>query len=110
MPDTLRAKRGSARAYSRRSKTLAVIGFIVASSWPARAASMATILEPYLNTVKSLSAAASRDAHQSPALALTLGILFFAVVTAILLVRTRARASRIESTAREEIGALRADL
>ena len=46
----------------------------------------------------------------SPGLALTLGILLFAVVTAVMLVRTRSRAAQAEIAAREEIVALKADV
>jgi signal transduction histidine kinase len=48
------------------------------------------------------------DRHEVAALALTLGILCFAVVTAILLVRTRRRLLATEAAARDEAIALRA--
>ena len=44
------------------------------------------------------------------ALALTLGVTFFATVTAIMLVRTRARAERADAAARSEIMALKAEV
>ncbi len=43
------------------------------------------------------------------ALALTLGVLFFAVTTAILLVRTRVRTAKNEAALRDQIGSLRAE-
>jgi signal transduction histidine kinase len=48
--------------------------------------------------------------YETAALALTLGVILFAVVTAIMLVRTRARAQANEAAARAEIVALKADL
>src|SRR5262245_28599974 len=50
------------------------------------------------------------DRHGIAALALTLGILCFAVVTAILLVRTRRRLSETEAMARDESIAARASV
>src|SRR5262249_34389249 len=47
------------------------------------------------------------ERHEIAALALTLGVVFFAVLAAIALVRTRARASESEAAARAEIIALR---
>ena len=46
--------------------------------------------------------------HEIAALALTLGILCFAVVTAILLVRTRTRLAEVEAAARDETIAAKA--
>jgi signal transduction histidine kinase len=61
-------------------------------------------LEPYV------AAFASLDRHEIAALTLTLGILFFAVLTAILLVRTRIRADLAEISARDEIIELKAEV
>ena len=49
---------------------------------------------------------ASIEWHEYAALALTLGIIVFAVVTAIMLVRTRARAAAVEAAVRDKIAAL----
>jgi signal transduction histidine kinase len=54
------------------------------------------------------SALSLLDRHEMAALALTLGILCFAVVTAILLVRTRRRLAEVEASARDESVASRA--
>jgi signal transduction histidine kinase len=54
-------------------------------------------------------ALASLEQHEIAALALTLGIVFFGVVTAIMLVRTRTRAAVAEAAARREIMALKAE-
>ena len=48
--------------------------------------------------------------HDVAGLALTLGILLFAVVTAVMLVRTRRRAGVLEVAAREQIIALKAEV
>ncbi|MGA7485461.1 MAG: PAS-domain containing protein [Xanthobacteraceae bacterium] len=55
-----------------------------------------------------VSALLSLDRHEIAALALTLGILCFAVVTAILLVRTRARLTEVEISTRDDALAARA--
>ena len=56
-----------------------------------------------LSTVDAyLSAFALLDRHEIAALALTLGILCFAVVTAILLVRARRRLAEVETRAHDE--------
>ena len=54
------------------------------------------------------SAFALLDRHEIAGLALTLGILCFAVVTAILLVRTRARLAEVEASAHDETVASKA--
>jgi signal transduction histidine kinase len=61
-------------------------------------------LEAYVWAVGQL------DRHEFAALALTLGILCFAVVTAILLVRTRHRLADVEVTARDESIASKAEI
>jgi signal transduction histidine kinase len=58
----------------------------------------------------SFEAFAQLDRHEIAALGLTLAILCFAVVTAILLVRTRHRLARMEADARDEILASRAEV
>ena len=56
-----------------------------------------------------LVAGASRriDNHELAVLVLLVGLLLFAVVTAILLLRTRARLQRLETSSHDEIAALR---
>jgi signal transduction histidine kinase len=56
------------------------------------------------------AALATLDRHELAALALTLGILAFAVLTAILLMRTRVRAAQTEAAARAEITSLKTGL
>src|SRR5712691_6435565 len=59
-------------------------------------------LDTYISALQLL------DRHEIAALALTLGILCFAVVTAILLVRTRLRLAEVEASARDETIAAKA--
>ncbi len=56
-----------------------------------------------------LDAFAQMERHEIAGLALTLGVIVFAVITSILLVRTRARAAEADASARAEIAALRAE-
>ncbi len=74
----------------------------MALSAPAKAAPAAIDLSAYVVAISQL------DLHEVAALGLTLGILGFAVVTAILLVRTRRRLAETEAAARDEAIALRA--
>ncbi len=71
------------------------------SSAPAQSADL-TAFQTYLDAFAAL------DGNEVAALALTLGVLLFAVITAILLVRTRNRAAQVESDLRDQIGALKA--
>jgi signal transduction histidine kinase len=57
-----------------------------------------------------LTAQDSIDRHEIAVLVLVLGLMFFAVVTAIMLLRTWARAARLESWSRDEIATVRNDL
>jgi len=57
-----------------------------------------------------LGASRSIDRHEIAVLVLLVGLLLFAVVTAIMLLRARARSSRMEASAHDEIARLRADL
>ena len=64
---------------------------------------------PVLSALNAFfSAFALLDRHEIAGLALTLGILCFAVVTAILLVRTRARLAEVEASAHDETVASKA--
>ncbi|HWF97287.1 MAG TPA: PAS-domain containing protein [Xanthobacteraceae bacterium] len=107
MPDTIRITGGSIWNRRRRSRYCAAIAtglYCITTSVPARAA------EPVDGaTIGAYVAAVSRlDSHEIAALALTLGILCFAVVTAIMLVRTRRRLAEVEAAARDQVVALRA--
>ncbi len=106
MPDTIRTSRGYADPWP--SGLLAAIGVIspIASPVPARADQQPALALHEL----VLGASRSIDRHEIVALVLVCGLLLFAVVTAIVLVRMRARSTRLEASARDEIAALRASL
>jgi signal transduction histidine kinase len=106
MPDTIR----TSRSYARRRHGQGIGGFLAAivavAPLPAVAAEQPALALQEL----VLSAHRSIDQHQITFLALVLGVVLFAVVTAILLVRTRSRAARLEAWAHDEIASLRAGL
>jgi signal transduction histidine kinase len=102
MPDTIRRSGGCAGP--RVGGFALAIGVVL--PLPARAAE-----EPALALHELvLGASRSIDRHEITALVLLVGLLLFAVVTAILLLRAWARLVRLESSSREEIAALRAEL
>src|ERR1700722_17625893 len=79
------------------------------ASLPVRAAETIDVSPVDIATIGAyVSAISQLDRHEIAALALTLGILCFAVVTAIMLVRTRRRLGETEAAARDEAIALRA--
>jgi signal transduction histidine kinase len=68
--------------------------------------------EPPKLVLHELVAGATRsiDRHEVAALVLFIGLVLFAVVTAILLVRTRTRLARLEASSHDDIAALRTGL
>src|SRR6516162_1595352 len=101
MPDRIRITDTSIGACPGRSLICtAIASALAANPTPARA-------EPALNVSTYIYAVSQLDRHEAAALGLTLGILFFAVVTAIMLVRTRRRLIETEAAARDEAIALR---
>ena len=107
MPEMIRAKGGSLQARLRKIGlwTAAATGALSLASgavaqdaarWPFGSAHLAGLV--------------GLDRHEIAALTLILGVLFFAVVTAVLLVRTHARASASEAAARDHIAALKSDV
>ena len=102
MPDTIRRSGGTARPWLGGFST--AIGAV--ATGPARAAD-----KPVL-ALHELVVGASRsiDRHEIAVFVLLVGLLLFAVVTAILLVRTRARSARLETSSHDEIAMLRAEL
>jgi signal transduction histidine kinase len=105
MPDTVRGTGGSFKAHPRRGGFLVVAATVFLSATPARAAFFDFL--PIESTIAHLT---GLNQHDIAALALTLGILLFAVVTAVLLVRTRSRTALSEVAARREIIALKAEV
>jgi signal transduction histidine kinase len=105
MPDRIRAREVGVRERLR-SRTVGVAAAATGATPTAvRAATPdGTVLPTYLDALAAL------DRYEVAALALTLGVILFAVVTAIMLVRTRARTQRSEAQARAEIIALKAEL
>jgi signal transduction histidine kinase len=111
MPDTIRRSRSYARWWHRQG----IGGFLAAvvtmvpiagAPLPAGAAEEPTLALQEL----VLSAHRSISQHEITFLAMVFGVVLFAVVTAILLVRTRARAARLEAWSHDEIANLRAGL
>src|SRR5450631_3797094 len=111
MPDTIRSTGGSIWFHRWRSRYCTAIAsglcWLAApllAAVPVRAAEPAEVvtLGAYVSALSQL------DRHEIAALALTLGILCFAVVTAIMLVRTRRRLAETEAAARDQALALRA--
>ena len=102
MPEAFRTSRGCAHPWRR--GILAAI--VVAAAVPARAD------EAPVLALRELAVSASRsiDHHEIVTLVLILGLLFFAVVTAIMLLRARVRAAHVEAAAHEQIATLRAEL
>ena len=120
MPDTIRTSGGGHQAHPRRggfriavkdllSSILLAVAVTPAAADDALQASVEpaagpSVVEAYLNAFALL------DRHEIVQLAITLSILCFAVVAAILLVRTRARLADTEAAARDEIIASRAEV
>jgi signal transduction histidine kinase len=102
MPDTIRRSGGYARPW--RGGFPLAIGAV----WPFPADADAP---PHL-VLNELVVGASRsiDRHEIAVLVLLAGLLLFAIVTAIMLLRGRARWARLEASSRDEVAALRADL
>jgi signal transduction histidine kinase len=101
MPDTIRATSGGG-AHTRLCGFLVAAGAATAS--PARAEPAAGLHDAIFLAINSI------DRHELATLALTLGLLVFAVATAIMLVRTRARAAQTEASCRDDIVALHAEI
>ena len=110
MPDTIRTTVDSLGARPQQSGLLVVLTIAIAGSC-SFAAGPAEAAGPRFegSTVGAyISALLLLDRHEIAALALTLGVLCFAVVTAILLVRTRRRLAAMAASARDEAMASRA--
>ena len=106
MPDTIRIKRGCAHPWRG--------GFVAAIT---AATCAASCREAFAEPTPSLAlhelvltAQDSIDRHELAVLVLVLGLILFSVVTAIMYLRSRNRAARLESWSRDEIAMLRDDL
>ena len=104
MPDTIRAKAGRFRAD--RCASFVAKSLIVAAAWaPPRPAAAEPRL--FADIDRYVTGLAQLHRHELAALALIVGVVSFAVVTAIGLVRTRSRAQRAGAADRAEIVRLR---
>jgi signal transduction histidine kinase len=101
MPDAIRTTVESF-AHPQRGGFCAVaavaLGIVLASdpSHAAEGSGRVATFDAYMSALRSL------EPHQITALALILGVLCFAVVTAVLLLRTRVRLGEVEASARDE--------
>ena len=91
MPETIRTSRGCVHPWRR--GILAAIGVVAAAPVRAEEAPVLALREVVVSASRSI------DRHEIVTLVLILGLLFFAVVTAIMLVRARVRAARLEAAA-----------
>jgi signal transduction histidine kinase len=98
MPE--RAGTGGAQR-DRRARWLPAALLAAALTFPQPAISAPAVVDIFLQTVAAL------DRHEIVSLSLTLGVLFFAVVTAIALVRTRSHAATKLAETRHEAAAAR---
>ena len=92
----LRTRYGGIRAALAVAAPSAILPVHLARAAEATGRSEPSTFEAYVAALLSL------DRHEIAALTLTLGVLCFAVVTAILLVRTRGRLAEVEASARDE--------
>ena len=108
MPDTIRTSRSYARHRLRGiGRFLAVAVALSAAVAPRSAAAEQPVL-----TLEELVLTAHRSIgqHELAFLAVVLGVVLFAVASAILLARTRSRAARLERWSRDEIARLRDEI
>jgi signal transduction histidine kinase len=103
MPDTIRISGSCAHPW-RRGVLTAIVGAIF--PLPASAEQQPVLALHEL----VVSAQDSIDRHEIAVLVVVLGLILFAVVTAIMLVRARTRWTRLETSSRDEIATLRSDL
>ncbi len=107
MPETVRGTDGRLGSHPRQNGfRFAAAAFVIGIlTVPARAEGASlTDFGEYIHALAAL------NRGEILAMVLTLGVLFFGVFTAILLVRTRIRAGSAESKLRDRIAGLRADL
>jgi hypothetical protein len=103
MPDTIRISGSCAHPW-RRGFLTAIVGAVF--PFPASAEPQPVLALHEL----VVSAQDSIDRHEIAVLVVVLGLVLFAVVTAIMLVRARTRWARLETSSRDEIATLRSDL
>ena len=108
MPDTIRRS----RSYRQRRRLRGIGGFLAVGAFLAAVAPRSAAAEQPALTLEELALTAHRsiDQHEIAFLVLVCGVVLFAVVTAILLVRTHSRAARLEGWSRDEIARLRNEI
>jgi signal transduction histidine kinase len=112
MPETIRATGGSPNVRRRRYQfRIAAAGALFpATTAAAQGAGQAAEGWPWPFNSPYLAAFARLEEHEIAAMALIVGVVFFAVFTAILLVRTRARAAANAMAAREDVTGLKSQV
>jgi len=100
MPGTIRKRCGKTHPWRGRFAQGAALAMLL----PHPASAQGRLLHPFSDY---LDAFASLERHELAALILSLGVILFAVATAIALLRTRARATQRLAAAHSEINALR---
>ena len=103
MAETTRTRGGARDALRRYGLVLSGTVLLAGAAWAEPLPDAPATLQGYL------AALARLDSNEIAVLALTLGVLSFAVITAILLVRTRHRAAVLEAGFRDQIGTLKAE-
>jgi signal transduction histidine kinase len=105
MPDAIRVNVGVRTRPRARAVRAAVFAWVAGMPTATHAEELSlSLLSAYIDAAFAL------DRYEAAALALTLGVIFFATVTAIMLVRTRARAFAMDAQARADILALKAEV
>ena len=99
MPDTIRRRCENTHPSRKRFEAVLVVAALLPDAAYAQAQSSAV--------TDYLAAFAALDRHDTAALVLSLGVILFGVVTAIALLRTRARAARLLASRQAELNALR---
>jgi signal transduction histidine kinase len=103
MPDTIRISGSCAHPW-RRGVLTAIVGAIFPRPASAEPQPVLALHELVVSAQDSI------DRHEIAVLVVVLGLILFAVVTAIMLVRARTRWTRLETSSRDEIATLRSDL
>ncbi len=110
MPDTIPATGGSFQAQPQHGGFRAFVGATAASLVFTTSAGAESLIDLPSQLHVYVTALLQLNRHELAALTLTLGILCFAVVTAIALVRTRRRLGDSETAARDQIRGLKAEI
>jgi|HubBroStandDraft_6_1064221.scaffolds.fasta_scaffold06224_4 signal transduction histidine kinase len=107
MPDTIRGSRST--RHRRRAQGIGRFLAAICVFAPASAGAAEQPMQQPMQVLRALvlTAQSSIDQHQIASITVVCGVVLFAVVSAIMLVRSWARAARLERRLRKEIAALR---